>query len=71
MNVSDIAVFVTVDTLFPGATADESALRAALQSLSRDDALFTCARINPSLTLARHMAGVVGEAGLGNSMGCA
>ena len=46
MNFSDIAVFVTVDTLFPGATADESALRAALQSLSRDDALFTCARIN-------------------------
>lgn len=26
---------------------------------------------NPSLTLARHMAGVVGEAGLGNSMGYA
>ena len=27
--------------------------------------------VDPSLTLARHMAGVVGEAGLGNSMGYA
>lgn len=46
MNVSDIAVFVTVDSIFPGATADESALLAALHGLSRDDALFACARIN-------------------------
>jgi hypothetical protein len=46
MNVSDVAVFVTVDALFPGATADENMLRETLRALSRDDALFTCARIN-------------------------
>jgi hypothetical protein len=46
MQESDIAVTVTVDAVFPGTRADESTMREALASLSRDDALFTCARIN-------------------------
>ncbi len=46
MNESDIAVFVTVDAMFPAATADEAGMRSALSRLSRDDALFTCARLN-------------------------
>jgi hypothetical protein len=46
MNESDIAVFVTVDAMFPAATADEACMRSALSRLSRDDALFTCARLN-------------------------
>ena len=43
---SDIAVYVTVDALFPGQADTEAALMAALAPLSRDDTLFTCARIN-------------------------
>lgn len=43
---SDIAVYVTVDALFPGQADTEAALLAALEPLSRDDTLFTCARIN-------------------------
>jgi hypothetical protein len=46
MNESDIAVFVTVDAVFPALTADETSMRSALALLSRDDALFTCARLN-------------------------
>ena len=46
MIETDIAVYVTVDALFPGESATEAALLAALQQLSRDDALFTCARLN-------------------------
>jgi hypothetical protein len=46
VNESDIAITVTVDAVFPDTRADESAMRAALTPLSRDDALFTCARIN-------------------------
>jgi hypothetical protein len=46
MNESDIATIVTVDALFPEAAVDEAAMREGLSHLSRDDALFTCARFN-------------------------
>jgi hypothetical protein len=46
VSESDIAIFVTVDAVFPGTTADEPTMLATLAKLSRDDALFTCARIN-------------------------
>jgi hypothetical protein len=45
MNESDIAVYVTVDALYPGTHSDESALRAVLAALSCDETL-ACARIN-------------------------
>jgi hypothetical protein len=42
----DIAVFVEAQVLFPGSSTDESTFLSLLGQLSRDDALFTCARIN-------------------------
>src|ERR1700678_1786612 len=44
--VDSLALLVTVDAIFTGVTASEESMRAALTTLSRDDALFTCARIN-------------------------
>lgn len=46
MNKSDIGVYVTVDAVFPAETPNAIAMCAAIAQLSRDDALFTCARIN-------------------------
>jgi hypothetical protein len=46
MNEFDVIVFVTVGAVFPGAVADEESMQAALAQLSRDDALFACARLN-------------------------
>ena len=46
MTEFDIAVFATVGAVFPGAVANEESMQAALTPLSRDDALFTCARLN-------------------------
>src|ERR1700728_2971569 len=46
MYEDDISVLVTVEALFPGASASEAAMLDTLKGLSRDDALFTCARIN-------------------------
>ena len=46
INGLDIATLVTADAVFPGTPADETALHEALAQLSRDDALFTCARLN-------------------------
>jgi len=46
MNDSDVAVFVTVDAVFVDTSVNEGVMLAAVKTLSRDDALFTCARIN-------------------------
>jgi hypothetical protein len=46
MNEFDMVVFVNVGAIFPGTVADEESMQAALAQLSRDDALFTCARLN-------------------------
>lgn len=41
-----LALLVPVGEIFTGVTASEESMREALTTLSRDDALFTCARIN-------------------------
>lgn len=46
MNEFDVIVFVIVGAVFPGTVADEESMQAALAQLSRDDALFVCARLN-------------------------
>jgi hypothetical protein len=46
MNEFDMVAFVAVGAVFPGAVADEESMQAALAQLSRDDALFACARLN-------------------------
>lgn len=48
MNESDIAVFVTVDAMFPAATADEACMRSAPSRLSRDVALLLVRGSTPS-----------------------
>jgi hypothetical protein len=48
--VDSLALLVSVDALFTGATASEESMHAALATLSRDDALFTCARINAMIS---------------------
>lgn len=44
--VDSLALIVSVDAIFTGTTASEESMSAALKTLTRDDALFTCARIN-------------------------
>ena len=46
MNEFDVIVFVIVGAVFPDAVADEESMQEALAQLSRDDALFVCARLN-------------------------
>jgi hypothetical protein len=43
---SEVGLFVPVEEVFPGVTADESTLLSLLQGLSRDDTLFMAARLN-------------------------
>jgi hypothetical protein len=43
---SEVGLFVPVEEVFPGMTADESTLLSLLQGLSRDDTLFMAARLN-------------------------
>jgi hypothetical protein len=43
---AEVDMFLDVASVYPGAVASESAMRAVLDGLSRDDALLFCARIN-------------------------
>lgn len=43
---SEVGLFVPVDEMFPGMTADEATLLSLLRELSRDDTLFMAARLN-------------------------
>ncbi|MGY4512115.1 hypothetical protein [Bradyrhizobium sp. USDA 3650] len=45
-NVAEVGVFVPVGEVFPGVAADERSLIEVLATLSRDDTLFHCARLN-------------------------
>lgn len=70
MNVGDLAVLVIVGAIFPGTEATEAEMRVALAELSRDDALFTCARVNamvsgfgPNLTHHQRQEAAVGQYG--------
>ena len=46
VNASDLSAMVTIRSLEPDVEPNEPNMRLALASLSRDDALFFCARIN-------------------------
>ena len=66
--MDSLALLVTVEAVFPGVTASEESMREALASLSRDDALFTCARINamvsgfgPSLSNHERQKAAIGQ----------
>jgi len=43
---NEIGLFVPVEEVFPGMTADEGTLLSLLRELSRDDTLFMAARLN-------------------------
>lgn len=43
---NELSLFVPVEEVFPGTTADESTLTSLLHELSRDDTLFMAARLN-------------------------
>jgi hypothetical protein len=43
---TEVGLFVPPEAVFPGAQANEQALTEVLSTLSRDDALFHCARSN-------------------------
>jgi hypothetical protein len=43
---TDVTMTLDVGAAFPGTSATEASMRAALMELSRDDALFFCARVN-------------------------
>ena len=42
----EIDMFVDVDSVFPGTPTTSESLHEVIATLSRDDALFYCARIN-------------------------
>jgi hypothetical protein len=42
----DLSVTVEAASAFPGVVASDESMRSALTELSRNDALFICARIN-------------------------
>ena len=43
---NEVGLFVPVEEVFPGMTADEGTLLSLLRELSRDDTLFMAARLN-------------------------
>ena len=47
---SEVGLFVPVEEVFPGMTADESTLLSLLKGLSRDDTLFMAARLNTMIS---------------------
>jgi hypothetical protein len=50
VELSDVAVFVPIDAIWPELRSDEATLLGLLASLSRDDTLFWCARVNTIVT---------------------
>lgn len=50
VELSDIAVFVPIEAIWPELRSDEATLLGLLGSLSRDDTLFWCARVNTIVT---------------------
>ena len=50
VETSDLAVFMPVEAVWPDLHSDEATLLDLLCGLSRDDTLFTCARVNTIVT---------------------
>lgn len=50
LDVTDLVALVTIQSLEPDVEPNEANIRLALTQLSRDDALFFCARINAIVT---------------------